>query len=93
MVVLATLARISRQGGLSGAWSKALEEAGKRKHMKKHMVKETENEQNVPRVVIIGAGFGGLQAARALRRASIQVTVIDRSNHHLFQPLETHSTR
>ena len=40
-----------------------------------------------PRVVIVGAGFGGLQAARALRKAPVQVTVIDRSNHHLFQPL------
>ncbi len=43
--------------------------------------------QPLPRVVIIGAGFGGLQAARALRHAPVQVTVIDRSNHHLFQPL------
>lgn len=40
-----------------------------------------------PRVVIVGAGFGGLQAARALRDAPVQVTVIDKSNHHLFQPL------
>jgi len=40
-----------------------------------------------PRVVIVGAGFGGLQAARALRSAPVDVTVIDRSNHHLFQPL------
>ena len=40
-----------------------------------------------PRVVIIGAGFGGLYAARALRRAPVDVTVIDRRNHHLFQPL------
>jgi len=40
-----------------------------------------------PRVVIAGAGFGGLQAAIALRDAPVQVTVIDRSNHHLFQPL------
>lgn len=40
-----------------------------------------------PRVVIVGAGFGGLQAARALRRAPVDVTVIDRRNHHLFQPL------
>ena len=39
------------------------------------------------RVVIIGAGFGGLFAARALRGAPVDVTVIDRTNHHLFQPL------
>ncbi|HXL37061.1 MAG TPA: NAD(P)/FAD-dependent oxidoreductase [Ktedonobacteraceae bacterium] len=41
----------------------------------------------LPRVVIVGAGFGGLRAARALRNAPVQVTVIDRQNHHLFQPL------
>lgn len=40
-----------------------------------------------PHVVIVGAGFGGLYAARALRRAPVYVTVIDRRNHHLFQPL------
>jgi NADH dehydrogenase len=40
-----------------------------------------------PRVVIIGAGFGGMQAARALHDAPVEVTVIDRNNHHLFQPL------
>jgi NADH:quinone reductase (non-electrogenic) len=39
------------------------------------------------RVVIIGGGFGGLFAARALRRAEVQVTLIDRAQHHLFQPL------
>jgi NADH dehydrogenase len=39
------------------------------------------------RVVIIGAGFGGLFAARILRRAPVDVTVIDRTNHHVFQPL------
>ncbi len=41
----------------------------------------------LPRVVIIGAGFGGLSAARALEGVRAQVTVIDRRNHHLFQPL------
>ena len=41
----------------------------------------------MPRVVIVGAGFGGLQAARALGNAPVRVTVIDRQNHHLFQPL------
>src|SRR6266705_6876739 len=40
-----------------------------------------------PHVVIVGAGFGGLRAARALHNAPVQVTVIDRQNHHLFQPL------
>lgn len=40
-----------------------------------------------PRVVIIGGGFGGLAAAHALAHANAQVTVIDRNNHHLFQPL------
>ena len=40
-----------------------------------------------PRVVIIGAGFGGLEAAKALKRAAAEVTVIDRQNHHCFQPL------
>src|SRR5262252_29797 len=40
-----------------------------------------------PHVVIIGAGFGGLSAACALRGAPVRVTVIDRRNHHLFQPL------
>ena len=40
-----------------------------------------------PRVVIIGAGFGGLAAAKALRRAPVDVVVIDRENYHLFQPL------
>jgi NADH dehydrogenase len=39
------------------------------------------------RVVIVGAGFGGLNAAKALRRADVDVTVIDRTNHHLFQGL------
>jgi NADH dehydrogenase len=41
----------------------------------------------MPRVVIVGAGFGGLRAARALGKAAVHVTVIDRQNHHLFQPL------
>jgi NADH:ubiquinone reductase (H+-translocating) len=40
-----------------------------------------------PRVVIIGAGFGGLAAAHRLARAPLDVTVVDRTNHHLFSPL------
>src|SRR5262245_45262523 len=39
------------------------------------------------RIVIVGAGFGGLAAAKALRRADAEVMVIDRTNHHVFQPL------
>ena len=40
-----------------------------------------------PRVVIVGAGFGGLSAARALRNAPVEVMIVDRHNYHLFQPL------
>jgi len=40
-----------------------------------------------PRVVIIGAGFGGLEAARSLARAPVDVVLIDQRNHHVFQPL------
>ena len=40
-----------------------------------------------PQVIIVGAGFGGLEAAKALRRAPVDITVLDRQNHHCFQPL------
>ncbi len=40
-----------------------------------------------PRVIVVGAGFGGLAAARALAHVPVQLTVVDRRNHHLFQPL------
>lgn len=42
---------------------------------------------NAPRVVIIGGGFAGIAAAKALRRAPVDVTVLDRTNHFIFQPL------
>jgi NADH:quinone reductase (non-electrogenic) len=42
---------------------------------------------DMPHVVIVGAGFGGLEAAKALRHAPVEMTVIDRVNHHCFQPL------
>jgi NADH dehydrogenase FAD-containing subunit len=41
----------------------------------------------IPMVVIVGGGFGGLAAARALRRSPVNILLIDRSNHHVFQPL------
>ncbi len=44
-------------------------------------------ESDLPRIVIVGAGFGGLYAARELAGAPVRVTVVDRRNHHLFQPL------
>ena len=40
-----------------------------------------------PHVVILGGGFGGLATAKSLRRAPVRVTLVDQSNHHLFQPL------
>jgi NADH:ubiquinone reductase (H+-translocating) len=45
------------------------------------------NRKGRRRVVIVGGGFGGAAAARALRRADLDVTLVDRRNHHLFQPL------
>src|SRR5262252_11201413 len=41
----------------------------------------------LPHVVIVGGGFGGLAAAKALKKAPAEIILIDRTNHHLFQPL------
>ena len=46
-----------------------------------------QGSSRIPRVVIVGSGFGGLTAARRLRRAAVTITIVDRSNHHVFQPL------
>jgi NADH:ubiquinone reductase (H+-translocating) len=43
--------------------------------------------EKLPHVVIVGAGFGGLETAQRLRNAPVQITLIDRQNYHLFQPL------
>src|SRR5262249_44797133 len=43
--------------------------------------------ENYPHVVIVGGGFGGLAAAKALKNSPVRVTLVDRTNHHLFQPL------
>ena len=45
------------------------------------------SEVRAPHVLILGGGFGGLWAARSLARAPVRITLVDRSNHHLFQPL------
>nr|WP_063579878.1 FAD-dependent oxidoreductase [Achromobacter ruhlandii] len=47
----------------------------------------TKTSKNRHHVVIIGAGFGGIEVANQLAGAEVDVTIIDRRNHHLFQPL------
>jgi len=49
--------------------------------------RETRGAKDRPRVVILGAGFGGLTAAKMLAKADVDVIVVDKKNHHLFQPL------
>jgi NADH dehydrogenase len=44
-------------------------------------------DEKRPQIVIVGAGFGGIEAVKALRRAPVDITLIDRTNHHTFQPL------
>ena len=48
---------------------------------------ENSTTQKVPRVVIVGGGFGGFYAVRALAKASVQITLVDRRNYHLFRPM------
>src|SRR6201995_3069338 len=55
--------------------------------MGRYVYREPEMTNKVPFVVIVGGGFGGLAAAKSLRRAPVNVLLIDRSNHHVFQPL------
>jgi NADH dehydrogenase len=50
-------------------------------------LQEDSTTPKVPRVVIVGGGFGGLYAARALAKASVQITLVDRRNYHLFRPM------
>ena len=48
---------------------------------------EQSQKDKRPHVLVLGAGFGGLNAARALGKLPVRVTVVDRKNHHTFQPL------
>ena len=43
--------------------------------------------ESTPRIIVLGAGFGGLAACKKFRKSGCRVTLIDRQNHHLFQPL------
>lgn len=52
-----------------------------------HVRESTMSGSKMPRVVIVGAGFGGLSAAKVLARSPVDLTIIDRHNYHLFQPL------
>src|SRR5690242_20356729 len=55
--------------------------------MEETMESESNGTGRRHRVVVVGGGFGGLNVARGLADASVDVTVVDRTNHHLFQPL------
>jgi NADH dehydrogenase len=61
--------------------------AGLRRGLSELSGKPAFNLKGLPRVVIVGAGFGGIACARALRHAPASITLIDRQNYHLFQPL------
>src|ERR1700688_5074845 len=50
-------------------------------------LKFVEEDMALPRIIIVGAGFGGLAAAKALKNTPAEIILIDRTNHHLFQPL------
>ena len=52
-----------------------------------HENRERVSHAHLPRVVIVGGGFGGLYAARGLARAPVTVTVVDKHNYHLFRPM------
>ena len=51
------------------------------------MISVSANTAGDPRILIVGGGFGGLAAARALRKSQARVLLIDKTNHHVFQPL------
>ena len=55
--------------------------------LERELAEERKYPENVPCVVIVGGGFGGLAAAKALRKAAARIILFDRTNHHLFQPL------
>src|SRR5882724_6790005 len=68
--------RLNRNSDVAPIWFFTVENTIKSNHI-----------NGAPRVVIVGGGFGGLAAAKALKHSPAHVTLIDRTNHHLFQPL------
>jgi NADH dehydrogenase/putative oxidoreductase len=83
---LAVLALMALHG--PGRWSfDALLEAALKRVFPQLAGKPAFSLEGLPRVVIVGAGFGGLTCAAGLRSAPVRVTLIDRHNYHLFQPL------
>src|SRR5665648_1278503 len=61
--------------------------SGRDSHPEKRTMAMNESTRQRHQVVVIGSGFGGLFAAKALKDASVDITVIAKANHHLFQPL------
>lgn len=59
----------------------------KNEHGNEKTIGARPTDRRRPRVVIVGAGFGGLEAAKTLRKQPFDITIVDRRNHHLFQPL------
>jgi len=75
--------------GVHGGGALAIDTLAKRWHSRLFSIPSSVElaSRNWPRVVIVGAGFGGLRCAQALKGAPVAVTLIDRNNFHLFQPL------
>src|SRR4051812_16491215 len=71
----------------SGADPQATDQNEQKPQLDEPLANDHQQSADVPRIVIIGGGFGGLQAALHLGKTPAHVTVIDRNNHHLFQPL------
>jgi NADH:ubiquinone reductase (H+-translocating) len=77
-------AGITAAGVGTGVAAAALVTRARRRRAEARALLETDGR---PRVIVVGGGFGGLEAARALEGAPVRVTLVDRRNHHLFQPL------
>jgi len=77
----------SRRGNVDGDVHHDIRDIASRPSLFIRIFKMTDTSSATPHVVVIGGGFAGLAATRALRRAPLRITLIDRANHHVFQPL------